>query len=135
MPYEEGEPYKLIAKKSNLSIIDFISPLSDAKRISMITRDSQGFIYLISHLGTTGSSNKKENLNLIVENIKNSTNTPVYVGFGVDEKTAKEKSKNVDGVIVGSTLLKVALDDNLTLSKKILNMSRMVKNIKEAINS
>jgi len=53
----------------------------------------------------------------------------------VNEKTAKNKAKNVDGVIVGSAFIKILLDDTLTNTQKILKISNMAKNIKEIINS
>ena len=33
--------------------------------------------------------------------VRKYTNTPLYIGFGVDEKTCQEKAVGVDGVIVG----------------------------------
>nr|WP_255327570.1 tryptophan synthase subunit alpha [Lebetimonas sp. JH369] len=67
--------------------------------------------------------------------IKNITSTPLFIGFGVNEKTAKEKAKGVDGVIVGSAFIKILLDDSLKNSEKIENISKTAKNIKEIINS
>jgi tryptophan synthase alpha chain len=59
----------------------------------------------------------------------------VYVGFGVDENTAKEKSKGVDGVIVGYAFVKVLLDESLSDTQKIKKISQIAKEIKERINT
>ena len=58
-----------------------------------------------------------------------------FVGFGVNEKTAKERARGVDGVIVGSALVEVMLDESLSLSERIKKIALRAKTIKEKINS
>ena len=58
----------------------------------------------------------------------------IYIGFGIDEKTCKEKSKNLDGVIVGSAFVKHLLDDSLNNNEKIKKISSIAKEIKQKIN-
>ena len=133
LPYEEAMPYKPMIKEANLSLIDFIAPTDSKKRIEQIVTDAQKFIYLVAYAGITGSA-QSEDLQPIITNIKEFTTTPVYVGFGVNEKTAKEKAKGVDGVIVGSTFVNILLDERLTPIKKIQKVSSIAKEIKEKIN-
>ncbi len=134
LPLEEAIPYKPMMKDANLSLIDFIAPTDSKERIKQIVTDSQKFIYLVAYAGITGSGQSEE-LEPIISNIKEYSNTPVYVGFGVNEKTAKEKSQGVDGVIVGSAFVNVLLDDRLNYSQKINKIALLAKEIKEKINS
>ena len=67
--------------------------------------------------------------------IKEQSQTPLFVGFGVNEKTAKERARGVDGVIVGSALVEVMLDESLSLSERIKKIALRAKTIKEKINS
>ena len=133
LPYEEAMPYKPMIKEANLSLIDFIAPTDSKKRIEQIVTDAQKFIYLVAYAGITGSG-QSEDLQPIITNIKEFTTTPVYVGFGVNEKTAKDKVKGVDGVIVGSAFVNVLLDESLSDIKKIQKISSLAKEIKEKIN-
>jgi len=133
LPYEEAMPYKPMIKEANLSLIDFIAPTDSKERIKQIVTDAQKFIYLVAYAGITGSG-QSEDLQTIITDIKEFTTTPVYVGFGVNEKTAKEKAKGVDGVIVGSAFVNVLLDDSLTNIQKIQKVSSLAKEIKEKIN-
>ena len=133
LPLEEALPYKPMMKEANLSLIDFIAPTDSKERIKQIVTDSQKFIYLVAYAGITGSG-QSEDLQPIITSIKEYTKTPVYVGFGVNQQTAKEKAKGVDGVIVGSAFVKVLLDDSLNNSQKIKNISELAKEIKEKIN-
>ena len=133
LPLEEAKPYKPMMQKENLALIDFIAPTDSKERIKEIVTDAQKFIYLVAYAGITGAG-QSEDLQPIITSIKEYTKTPVYVGFGVDQNTAKEKAKGVDGVIVGSAFVKVLLDDSLNNSQKITKISALAKEIKEKIN-
>ncbi|MEA1954687.1 MAG: tryptophan synthase subunit alpha [Campylobacterota bacterium] len=133
LPFEEAKPYQKNIKSAGLSLIDFIAPTDTEERIKQIVTDSQKFIYLVAYAGITGSG-QSEDLQPIITNIKKYSKTPVYVGFGVDTNTAKEKAKGVDGVIVGSAFVKVLLDESLNNTQKISKISTIAKEIKEKIN-
>lgn len=133
LPYEEAKIYKPSIEQANLSLIDFIAPTDTESRIELISKDAKKFIYLVAYAGITGSG-KSESLDNIIESIRKYTQTPIYVGFGVDENTAKEKAKGVDGVIVGSAFVKVLLDKHLNHTQKISQVSQIAKEIKERIN-
>jgi tryptophan synthase alpha chain len=133
LPYEEAKAYKPQIEKDNLVLIDFIAPTDPKKRVEKIVKGSKKFIYLVAYAAITGTK-QKESLESIISDIREFSNTPIYVGFGVNEKSAKEKSKGVDGVIVGSAFIKILLDESLTYSKKIVKISQIAKNIKYSIN-
>lgn len=133
LPLEEARPYKPMMQEANLALIDFIAPTDTQERIKEIVTDAQKFIYLVAYAGITGSG-RSEDLQPIITTIKEHTKTPIYVGFGVNEKTAKEKAEGVDGVIVGSAFVKVLLDETLNGSQKIDKISNLAKEIKEKIN-
>ena len=128
LPYEEAIEYE-----EKFPLISFVAPTDSKERIKKILKNPKEFVYLVAYAGITGAQ-KKENLEEIIKNIKEITSTPLYIGFGVNEKTAKEKAKGVDGVIVGSAFIKVLLED-IPNSKKIEKISKLAKIIKEEINS
>lgn len=134
LPHEEAVAYTKEMDTKELSLVSFVAPTDTPQRIKTVVENSRGFVYLVAYAGITGSG-ASEDLSNIIENIRNFTKTPVFVGFGVDEKSAKEKAKGVDGVIVGSAFVKVLLDDSLNSSEKIRKISTIAKNIKESINS
>lgn len=134
LPYEEAKIYKELFSQYDQALIDFVAPTDSIERIKIITKNSKKFIYMVSYAGITGSG-AKEDLTKIISNVRESTNTPLYIGFGVDEKTAKEKSQGVDGVIVGSAFVKHLLDDSLNYNEKMTKILNITKKIKEEINS
>jgi len=127
LPYEEAIEYE---EKFNL--ISFVAPTDSKERIKKILSNPKEFIYLVAYAGITGAD-KKEDLKEIIQYIKEITSTPLYIGFGVNEKTAREKAKDVDGVIVGSAFVKVLLED-ISDSEKIKKIQEKAKIIKEEIN-
>jgi tryptophan synthase alpha chain len=133
LPYEEAKSYKDLFAKYDQALIDFVAPTDSFERIKTITQKSNKFIYMVAYAGITGSG-VKEDLSLIIENVRKCTTTPLYIGFGVDQNTAKEKSKGVDGVIVGSAFVKLLIDDSLSNSEKIKKICVIAKEIKEKIN-
>ena len=134
LPYEEAQPYKPMIEEVGLSLIDFIAPTDTPERIAMISRDARKFIYLVAYTGITGSGQSEE-LSPVIEKIRQHSDTPVYVGFGVNPETAREKAKGVDGVIVGSAFVKTLLDDRLSPTEMIRSITTDAKVIKERINS
>ncbi|MEA3455355.1 MAG: tryptophan synthase subunit alpha [Campylobacterota bacterium] len=133
LPLEEARPYKKMMQENNLALIDFVAPTDSTERIAELVSNADKFIYLVAYAGITGAG-KSESLERVIEDIRKVTQTPVYVGFGVDENTAKEKVQGVDGVIVGSAFIKILLDESLSNTNKIEKISRLAKEIKEKIN-
>lgn len=133
LPYEMACKYDELYKKYNKTNIVFVAPTSPKDRIKMLVENSKDFIYMVAYAGITGSS-KKEDLNELIKNIREFTNTPLYIGFGVDENSCKEKSKDVDGVIVGTAFVKYLLNESLSNKEKIEKTSNLAKIIKEKIN-
>ena len=134
VPFEEAKAYHSMFEERGLANITFVAPTDGEERIAAITAQARKFIYLVAYAGITGSG-KSEDLAPIIEMIKRHTQTPVYVGFGVNEKTAREKVQGADGVIVGSAIVQVLLDDTLSASEKIAKCCEITRNIKSLINS
>lgn len=134
LPYEETLLYKELFEENSVSNISFVAPTDTPERIKQIVTDAQKFIYLVAYAGITGAG-KSEDLQGIITSIKEYTPTPVYVGFGVNEKTAQEKVKGADGVIVGSAFIQILLEESLSLTQKIEKCSALAREIKEKINA
>ncbi len=134
LPHEEALTYSDLFKNNNISNISFVAPTDSEQRIKEVVSDAQKFIYMVAYTGITGSG-KAEDLQPFLSSIKKYSTTPVYVGFGVNEKTAKEKVKGADGVIVGSAFIDILLKDSLSYSQKITQCCELSKIIKDKINS
>jgi tryptophan synthase alpha chain len=133
VPYEEAKAYHSLFENRDLANITFVAPTDGEARIAMITAEARKFIYLVAYAGITGSG-KAEDLAPVLDMIKRHTQTPVYVGFGVNEQTAREKVQGADGVIVGSAIVNVLLDETLSNTQKIAKCCEITRTIKSLIN-
>jgi len=134
LPYEEAVVYDELFQANNLSNISFVAPTDSPQRIEQIVSNAQKFIYMVAYTGITGSG-ASEDLQPFLQTIKEYTKTPVFVGFGVNEKTAKQKIVGADGVIVGSAFTKVLLEEDTNFTQKIQKCCDIASIIKEEINS
>ena len=133
LPYEEAQAYAADFERHGIANIAFVAPTDGEARIAEVVKGSEKFIYLVAYAGITGAG-KSEELSGVVEAIRRHTATPVYVGFGVNEQTAKAKAEGVDGVIVGSAFINILLREDLSLSQKIRHCCSSAKTIKALIN-
>ena len=133
LPYEEALVYQDIFRQNHQALISFVAPTDSKERIQTIVKEAQKFIYLVAYTGITGSG-ESEDLTQIIHNVREYSDTPIYIGFGVDEHTAKQKAMGVDGVIVGSAFVKHLLDESTHFNEKIKKISQLAKEIKEKIN-
>jgi tryptophan synthase alpha chain len=134
LPHEEAFAYRESFSSNDISLVSFVAPTDSPRRIKKLVGRSQGFVYLVAYAGITGSAQSEE-LDSIIEEIRKQTQTPLYLGFGVNEQNAKEKAQDVDGVIVGSEFIKILIDETLTNNQKIDTICALSSRIKEAINS
>jgi len=133
LPYEEAVVYVEPMQKRGVSLISFVAPTDSHVRVKQVVQHSSKFIYLVAYAGITGSG-AYEDLSKTIKSIRAFTSTPIFVGFGVDEKTAKQKIEGADGVIVGSAFVRILLDDTLNNQEKIVKISNLARVIKETIN-
>lgn len=108
LPFEEKDEFEEVCNKYDVDLVSLIAPTSE-KRISMIAKEAKGFIYVVSSLGVTGTrSSITTDLDSIVKLIRESSDVPCAIGFGISTpEQASKYSKVADGVIVGSAIIKL----------------------------
>jgi tryptophan synthase alpha chain len=113
LPPEEGQELEKSTKRHGLDLIYLLSPASTEERIRLVTSKSSGFIYLVSLTGVTGARDKlPEELEGFVARVREKTEKPLCVGFGVSTaEQARRIAKVADGVIVGSHIIQLMEED------------------------
>ncbi len=108
IPYEEKDEFAPICKKYGISLISLIAPTSD-NRIAMIAKEAEGFIYVVSSLGVTGTRSEITcDLTDTVRLIRENSDAPCAIGFGISNpEQAKKMAAMSDGAIVGSAIIKL----------------------------
>lgn len=108
IPYEEKEEFLPICHKYDVELISLIAPTSE-NRISMIAKEAEGFLYIVSSLGVTGTRSEiKTDLKSIVDVVRQNTDIPCAIGFGISTPEQAGKMAAIsDGAIVGSAIVKL----------------------------
>jgi tryptophan synthase alpha chain len=108
LPFEEKEEFLPECHKYGVDLISLIAPTSK-DRVAMIAKEAEGFIYLVSSLGVTGTRTEiNTDLDSIVKIIRENTNIPCAIGFGISTpEQAKKMAAVSDGAIVGSAIIKI----------------------------
>ena len=108
VPYEEKGEFAPVCRKYGLDFISLIAPTSD-HRIAKIAREAEGFLYIVSSLGVTGTRSEiTTDLSAMVEVVRQNTAIPCAVGFGISTpEQAKRMAEVSDGAIVGSAIVKL----------------------------
>lgn len=108
LPFEEKEEFLDVCRSCGVDLISLIAPTSE-NRIAMIAKEAEGFIYLVSSLGVTGTRSEiKTDLASIVEVIRQNTSVPCAIGFGISRPDQAQKMAAIsDGAIVGSAIIKI----------------------------
>ena len=131
VPFEEKEEFQLICDRYDIDFISLIAPTSE-NRIAMIAKEAKGFLYIVSSLGVTGTRTEiKTDLSSIVEVVRQNTDVPCAIGFGISTpEQAKKMAGLSDGAIVGSAIIKI-LEKYGTEAPKYVG--EYVKSMKNAI--
>lgn len=108
LPFEEKEEFLEICEKYGVDLISMIAPTSE-NRIAMIAKEAKGFLYIVSSLGVTGTRSEiKTDIASIVKVVRENTDTPCAIGFGISTpEQAKKMADLSDGAIVGSAIIKI----------------------------
>ncbi|UXN03878.1 tryptophan synthase subunit alpha [Bartonella sp. HY406] len=135
LPPEMDNELCLPALKAGINFIRLATPTTDDKRLPKVLQNTSGFVYYVSMTGITGQALPQiEQIGDAVARIKQHTDLPVVVGFGI--KTAEQAAniaKLADGVVVGSAIVNAvaqSLDDNGAVKADIVAAtSRLVKEL------
>ena len=108
LPFEEKDEFLPVCRKYGVDLISLIAPTSE-NRIAMIAKEAEGFLYIVSSLGVTGTRSEiKTDLNSIVSVVRQNTDIPCAIGFGISTPEQARKMAGLsDGAIVGSAIIKL----------------------------
>ena len=108
LPFEEKGEFVPACRECGVDLISLVAPTS-ADRIAMIAREAEGFLYIVSSLGVTGTRSEiTTDLGSIIEVVRENTSIPCAIGFGISTpEQAKKMAALSDGAIVGSAIIKL----------------------------
>ena len=104
---DEAAEWDAVCTKAGMETIYLVAPTSTETRIQQVTTQSTGFVYVVSRTGVTGAESAVPvEVSGLVRKVKNLTEKPVCVGFGISTPVhVKLVCEEADGAVVGSALV------------------------------
>lgn len=104
---EEADDWITICRQNDFATIFLAAPTSTDERLDLVAKSASGFVYAVSRTGVTGANQQfSSNVSSLVKRLKDRTETPVCVGFGISKpEHVREVCQSADGAVVGSYLV------------------------------
>lgn len=138
MPFEEAGEFKqardTVCTGEAFALINLIAPTTKGERLKAIAEGSEGFIYMINRVGITGAGGvDSEAVSANASRIKQLTDTPVCMGFGVSSpEDVAAIAAFGEGVVVGS-LFEKTIEANLASPDLPPTIGKLVAKLKAPI--
>lgn len=119
LPPEEDRELCIPARKAGLDWIRLATPTTDDERLPAVLSNASGFIYYVAIMGITGTkSANQEEVRAGVARLRNHTDLPISVGFGIkNPESARAIGDTADAVVVGSAIVDI-ISANLSIEGK-----------------
>jgi tryptophan synthase alpha chain len=136
LPVDESQSLRIAADRHGLGVVLFVAPTSDASRIEAVAAADPVFIYAVAEMGVTGErTDSGSHVVEIAERVRAVSDTPIVFGVGISNpEQAAAAGEVADGVIVGSALVRRALEANSPEAAR-QSLSTAVSEIAQALRS
>ena len=127
LPIEHSDEICIPSQKSGIDFINFITPTTNKERLKQILNVSSGFLYFVSIAGITGTKAPDNKIiEELIKNLKQNSDLPFGVGFGIKSSSQVEEISNFsDAIVVGSAIV----NEIDTLKVKDFDNDLIVKNM------
>lgn len=107
LPFDEGREVRAALAAEGLPLVPLAAPTTPEARLRALAREAQGFVYLIARTGVTGRGAEADGrLEEQVRVLREETDLPVVIGFGIDDAEAALRTAAIgDGIVVGSAFV------------------------------
>lgn len=137
LPPEESQQTAKIYQEQDIDTIYLLAPTTRDQRIKKITDLASGFMYYVSFKGITGASRLDfDSVAEKVSHIRQYTDLPIAVGFGIkDATTAAQVAKCSDAVVVGSAIVSLLADHGNDLPLAMTKIKSLLRDIRDALDN
>jgi tryptophan synthase alpha chain len=112
LPLEESAEWEADATGDAVETVLLAAPVTPDDRLAVICEHSHGFVYGVNLMGVTGErDNLSKSSSVLAKRLKAATDKPVIMGLGIASPAqAVAAAEHSDGVVVGSALMRAALE-------------------------
>ena len=134
IPPEEDDALGPALRAAGLDLIRLATPTTDVARLPEVVNGASGFLYYVSVAGITGLQQAQQaSIEQAVARLKQATDVPVAVGFGVrTPDQARAIGAVADGVVVGSAIVEIVAQHG---SQAPAHVTTYVRDLSDALAS
>jgi tryptophan synthase alpha chain len=135
LPPEEGGPWMKAAENVGLANVLFASMTTPGDRLRSLGELTRGFLYCFAVRGTTGlRESLADEVAPFMQRARACCGAPLALGLGIsDPEQCRQAGELADGVIVGSALVKAAMDALDTGEDPTLQAGELASELKAAL--
>jgi tryptophan synthase alpha chain len=110
LPFDEAEEMRRILKAQGIALIALVGPNTSEERMRLYAEVSEGYVYVVSVMGTTGERGQlPPEVPQVLERARRVFSLPVALGFGLkspEQLAFLPEGQRPDAAVFGSSLLK-----------------------------
>lgn len=114
VPIRESAPFSAAAKAAGINPVYIAPPSADEETLTAVAKVTQGYVYAVSRVGVTGTSQEAETdgLPAVVASLQDAASAPVLLGFGISrpEHVRAAIQAGANGAITGSAVVQIVAD-------------------------
>lgn len=116
-------------ERPELRRVQLVAPTSTDERIALAAEHTDGWLYLVTVAGTTGTRERlSPALAGLVSRARKLTDLPLYAGFGISTpEQASAAAELADGVVVGSRALEIAEEGSDALQALVRSLKTAIE--------
>ncbi|MEP4653194.1 MAG: tryptophan synthase subunit alpha [Ilumatobacter sp.] len=132
LPIEAAGEWLAAAGEYGIENVLLAAPVTSDERLAMLATNTQGFMYTVSTMGTTGERTDLDDAGTVLaRRVKAISDVPVVIGFGISTpEHAVAASRESDGVVVASTLMRTLLDGG-----SVEEVAGQVRDMRQALDA
>jgi tryptophan synthase alpha chain len=135
VPVEMSQPFRSAAAKAGIETIFIAPPNADDATLQQVAELSQGYVYLLSRAGVTGSETKAEMpVQHLITALKEFKAPPTLLGFGISEpaQVSAAIASGADGAISGSAIVKIIATHQHEPAQLLTTLEQFIRAMKAA---
>lgn len=135
LPTKEAERFAQFARQHEIAPVFICPPDASAELIERVAKQSQGYVYLLSRAGVTGTDVQMQApASELIERLQSAGSAPVLLGFGISkpEHVSNTIKAGADGAISGSAVVAI-IEENLDNGEQqVAQLKHFVASMKAA---
>ncbi len=114
LPVDEAGPFLEATRTHGVGLVLFAAPTTDERRLRAVAMAEPAFVYAVADMGVTGTRDEaSDKIAGLAARIRDVSAQPIVAGVGISTPDhARAAARHVDGVIVGSALVRLVLEAN-----------------------